>query len=182
MSRISNTEKARYTRIGNQSDCYYCGSPAGLDDLTPSTSASDYGRGLFTEEWTVARVCRRCWGKIYTANVAGGGLKYGVHAGCMTVKQKKTLISGEPITSGLFIYSSAFGMVAPKDMMQISETQFVYDTHMFSDVEMIGLQGALAVKSMNLSAHIVEAAFSGAMASGLLEIEREAEYRSMLRL
>lgn len=182
MSRISNVEKAKYTRIGNQDDCHYCGLPAGLDDLTPSSNASEYGKALFTDQWTISRVCRKCWGKIYTANIAGGGLKYGVHAGCMTVNQKKTLIGGEPITSGLFIYSSAFGMIAPKDMMQISETQFVYNTKVFSDIEMIGLQGALAVKSMNLAIHIVEAAFSGAMASGLLEIEREAEYRSMLRL
>lgn len=187
MSRISNTEKAKYTRLDPESEvCFYCGTLASMDDLSPSSGASVASKQLFRDQWTIVRVCRGCWGRIYTVNIAEGGVKFSVAKGCMTTVQKRALISGNKASfdslSANFVYSPVYGLIVASDTLKMDDKRFVWGTATFYIEEMIALQGSMAVQLVGLPVNIVEATFAGAMASGFLEIEREAEYRSMLRL
>lgn len=187
MSRISQAEKAKYTRLDPDSEvCFYCGASASMDDLSPSSGASEAHKTWFKDTWTIVRVCRGCWGRIYTANIADGGSKFSVSKGCMTIDQKRALVGGNRMAvselSANFVYSEPYKLVVASGTLKMDDKTFIWNTATFYIEEMIALQGCMAVQLVGLPVDVVEATFVGAMASGYLEIEREAEYRSMLRL
>lgn len=184
MARISNVEKALYTRLSESDDapCYYCGCPSSMDDLTPSPKAGVADRQMFREAWTVVRTCRKCWGRIYTANIANTGARFHVPKGCMTIAQKKALIGKVETSSATYTFNHDRTLVIPVDMAKVENGPFVYKGQSYHEEEVEMLQGALMCRMHGLDERIVRKQFSAAMASGDLEMDREPLYRELLGL
>lgn len=187
MGRISSKMKESYEPLGPQNKgapCYYCGSPASMDDLTPSPKASKANMDSFSEKWTIAKVCSRCWKRIYTANIANHGAKYLAAQGCMTVDQKRNLINPTGPESEMRNRFTIVddSLVLPADMFRVEDGPYVMGSVSFYEEEIKALQGALCLRLHRMSDELVSIAFHGAMASGHLDVEREEAYKSLLEL
>lgn len=183
MTKVSNQEKAKYTRLNPESEkCYYCGNDGVMDDMTPSPKASEPDKALFLDPWTIARVCRSCWGKIYTANIAAAGAKFFVPKGCMTVQHKQSLFGIADREESEYVVNRSCGLITHIKMLKAEGGSFMLNGQTFSIEELKALQGPLLALYVKLPMDVVQIAFQGAMASGFLDMDREAEYKSMLKL
>lgn len=183
--RVTNAMKAKYTRLETKGDrCFYCEGVASLDDLTPHPKASEADRKLFPEEFTITRVCKPCWSRIYTANVQNGGVKYHVAKGCMTIEHKRLLINkiATPSNSEAFVKTHDGEFVVPAQALKSEDGSWLVDGHMIFEEEMKALQGTFVLKMHSMNPVFVEEAFQGALARGAIEIEREGLFREILKL
>lgn len=192
MARITNGTRSFYKMLvrdeADESQCYYCGQPGGCEDFTPAPGATDFGRSTFTGEWTRTNTCLRCWKKIYTANIANAGGKFGVQKGCMSVLQKEALL-GAPgvvrsIEQSVTKYHIGFDpkIVAPAGLLQSGSEAFMYGTTMLHREEVMLLQGALALRMIGAPDYLVEGSFSQAMNSDNAVMDHIDLYRTMLGL
>lgn len=189
MARVPNVEKLKYTPIGEEelegedAPCFYCGQPSCMDDLTPHPKALEVFKSTFSEEWTRARTCRLCWGRIYTANIVNSGQKFQVQRGCMTIAQKKELlgISEESLAKRGFILNIDKTMVVPSVLVKVEGGPFLYNGKTIHEDELRALQGAMLLRMHDLDESLVEMSLEGAMASHL-DLDRLPLYREILRL
>lgn len=190
MARISNAEKSKYTRLGEDADdapCYYCQAESVMDDLTPSPKASDFDKSMFSGTWTIARTCRSCWGKIYTANVANSGIRFSVPKGCMTVEQKQEALNVRAnaksnSTAAKYMLGFDKSLAVPSDTTKIENGPYIHSGHSFFEDEIKVLQGAFLLRLFQMEEELVVMAFEAAMASGYLDVAKEAIYKEMLEL
>lgn len=189
MARVPNAEKSKYTPIGERkpdgedTPCFYCGHPSCMEDLTPHPKALDVFKSTFPEEWTRAQVCRKCWGRIYTANIVNHGRKFGAQPGCMTVAQKKQLLGVEEkdVVNSQFTLTADKTMVLPVAMVKFDDGPYLYHGQKVYLEEIEALQGAFLLRLHGLSEHLVWKAFEGAMAAHL-DPSREDLFKTILGL
>lgn len=186
MPRISNEVKSKYSMVGAQgpdAPCFYCGAPSAMDDLSPHPKASEIDRTMYPELWTITRTCRKCWTAIYTANIAGKGLKFNVPLGCMTIPHKQLLVGGTPMGKPLdsmdFMSNFNRTLVLPNGITKL-EDNYVFDGRMYSVAEIEALQGPIACLMSKLPRPVILKAFAGAMATGELDPDRENDYLTLL--
>lgn len=183
--RVTNAVKAKYTRLKPESEaCFYCGNHSSLDDLTPHPKASEADRELFREEFTITRVCKSCWSRIYTANVQNGGIKFNVALGCMTVEQKRLHINKVPVAmnQGAFVKTHDGSYVVPAQALKMEDGSWLVGEHKIFDEEMRALQGVFVLKMHAMDEEFIEETFQGALAKGAIEISREGLFRNILQL
>ena len=188
MPRISDAQKKRYRTVthhqaGVDADtCYYCDAQAVMDELTPSPSATPMDMETFTGEWVLVRCCKKCYARIYTQNVAGGGVAFGVRKGLMTLAQKVELIRKIVQRSVQFVLGHDKLLVVPIGIMQIDEHRYAMGPTTFFREELEDMQGAMCTRIMSLPESVVEAQLSLALGGGNLDYARIAEYRQLLGL
>lgn len=182
MARISIARKEKYERLGSEDECHFCDSQASMDDLTPSTSASDWDTEQFASPWQIVRCCRRCWGRIYTANVANGAVAFGVPKGCMTLEMKKSLISGthKSTMSGIVLGFKGQWLV-PNDTFQIG-ADFLVRGVKYHRHEIEALQATFALRLLGRPIEHVRKALHIAFASGDLDVDDLHRYEPLVGL
>lgn len=190
MARITNAERfAKYAPLGSveqDAPCYYCSEPSSMEDLTPHPKASEAFKSTFPEDWTRARVCRKCWSRIYNANIADCGRKFGVQRGCMTVAHKKQLLSVAEekrieIVDSQFTINADKTMILPVVMVKLEDGPYLYHGQTVYLEEIEALQGAFLLRLHGFSEHLVWKAFEGAMAAHL-DPSREDLFKTILGL
>lgn len=160
MPKISNAIKARYARLDSHvsGKCYYCQvRDASMDDMTPSHKADPGTLGIFEGEWTIARVCSYCWGRINTVNIVNGAARYGGVKGLMTVDQKRLMLSPNtmmlsPVAPGETNLAKMFDgrYLLPSNTMISENNYFFVDGVRFFEEEVVALQAAFALKMLKM--------------------------------
>lgn len=186
MARIPNSVKAWYKRLDTEdSPCYYCGQPGIMDDLTPNPKASEADLQAFVGDKVQVRSCRKCWAKIYTANIAYMGHQFHVPMGCMTLEQKLELIGVKSCkdrdTGAKYMVGFDRTYVAPIDTVRADDF-FVTRGHQLYSAELQELQGPLALRLLVMPDTHVEAALMSVLQSNRLDPSKEAIYREILEL
>ncbi len=184
MSRIPNAVKDRYVRKDpDDNRCFFCGGHGAMDELTPSPKASTTDLESFTEDYTLVRSCRKCWSRIYTANIAYGGAQFGVPPGCMTLDQKTELIGVKAFrrigTEAKFMIGFEKQFVVPVNTVRAGSI-FITQGHQLLEEEMVQLQGAFALKLLGLPEALVELSLHNLLRNFLLDPEKEPIYRKLL--
>lgn len=183
MARTSHTMKARYTKLDEGSEtCFYCPSPSSMEDLTPSPSAKDIDRESFTDQWVRVNCCRKCWGRIYTANIANAAQAFGVPKGLMTLEMKRGLIGGttQTSTSGIVLgFDQQF--YVPTGAFRDGEL-FLVNGVKFDEGEIKILQGPMALKYYGRPIEHIRMALHAAYASGILDMDEQEKYETILGL
>lgn len=184
MSRIPNAVKERYTRKDKiDGPCFFCGGHGAMDELTPSPKASIADLEGFRDEYTIVKSCRKCWGKIYTANIAYGGGQFNVPMGCMSLDQKVELIGVKVFrkvnTWAKFMIGFEKQFVVPSDTVRSGDL-FIAQGHQLLEEEMVQLQGAFALKLLGLPDALVEVSLHNLLRNFLLDPEKEPIYRKLL--
>lgn len=189
MARVSEAVKAKYTRVhrpdGNDALCFYCDQAGVIDDMTPSPQAKSIHLAAFRDTWTIVKTCRKCWGRIYSANSAGDQGKFGAYRGCMTMDQKRRLMGSDSFTvmaQSPYVINHDLTRALPADIMKLESGDYVMDGISFHENEIRHLQGPLSCRVNGLPENIVELTFSAAMSLGFLDTEREMRYRKILGL
>jgi hypothetical protein len=188
MGRISKTEKLEYLIVGDEEQCYFCGGPPVMWDLTPNNNAAQYLLDNYEGQKVRVKCCDNCWRRIYTANVAKGGVQYGVQRGMMTLEQKRNLLSTKVAADALTAQSKALTicsdpkMVMPSSMLIMDDGKYLWDDTVVYLDEMMYLQGAMSIRMVGLPETIIEAAVLSGLNSGELDPTRIPIYRKMLGL
>lgn len=190
MGRMSIAVKSRYARIVPEGVppedasrvCYYCKEPAILDDTTPSHKASADALLTFSGEWTITKVCSKCWGRINSANIVRGGREYGVPPGCMTIEHKRhaTGHAAEGDTPVKY-FRTKDGYFFPNEALIAKDNSDVfYKGKKFFFEEVVALQPIFCAISMGIMEPARAALGVLAAAHEDLNIERYDDYIELL--
>lgn len=188
MARLSNADKEKYKALGGEDTCFFCARPAVMWDFTPSPKANPMFADMFEGEKVRVKCCDSCWRKIYTANIAKGGINYGVQRGMMTLEHKKHLLSPKGTVPDLVVEKPPYViaqdpvMILPTDMLIMDDTKFLWHDKMIYRDEMICLQGAMALRMMGLPHSLMELNLLTGLSSGELDEARIPIYREVLGL
>lgn len=171
---------------GRDPHCFYCNEPAVMNDLTPNPKASQQNLDEYQGEWTIVRTCRKCWGKIYSANIAKVSKKYGGDIGMMTLEMKADLLGGKLIQDRLTTarkgnasFVMVDGMIQPTGMVSFDDL-YQWNRYTFTAVEMKLLQPAMALAYLHAPHEQVEMAMNFAMKD--LDTNKLPVYRQVLAL
>lgn len=192
MGRMSIAVKSRYARIVPEGVppedasrvCYYCKEPATMDDTTPSHKASAAALSAFSGEWTITKVCSKCWSRINSANIIRGGRDYGVPSGCMTIEHKRHAtghaVEGE---TSVKYFRTKDGYFLPNGAL-IAESKansdVFYGAKKFFFEEVVALQPIFCAISMGIMEPARAALGVLAAAHEDLSIERYSDYVELL--
>jgi hypothetical protein len=188
MGRISKVELQEYVQLGDDANCYFCDKPAVMWDLTPNQAASPMLLASYEGAKVRVKCCDFCWRKIYTANVAKGGVGYGVPRGMMTLDQKQHLLGTKAAAESVaqvrhpYTISKDPKMVMPQNMLVMDDAKFLWNQHILYTDELMYLQGAMSIRMLGLPNSLVERALLSGLNAGELEETRISIYREMLEL
>jgi hypothetical protein len=168
--------------------CLYCGAPHTTKDYTPvATAATPKALDEYEGEWTIAKVCMPCWKRIYTVNIANGGIAFGVERGMMTVEMKIDALnkrqrraqiqSIKAVASHSFVRNPDEGMYLPKDATILGDSIQV-GVHSYGKAEMYILQIPICISYLNMPQDLIKAALQCVMPT--LDPAKEPVYREML--
>ncbi len=187
MARISSSVKAMYKREGlEEGPCFYCGGPGTMDDLTPNPKAHVADLEAFGDDFMKVRACKKCWAKIYTANIAYAGAQFNAPMGCMSLDQKTELIGVKVErklqTRARFMLAFEREYVTPSDAVRADGIFITRGVSLF-EAEISELQGAFAARLLGLPERHVERALQHVVGDGgILDPGKEDIYRMVLDL
>lgn len=192
----TKSDKEKYLRLipegadpmDEELPCFYCDNQAAMDDYTPNAKAPAKYLEEYEGDWTVVRCCKKCWGAIYTANIANRAAKFGGHKGMMTLLDKASLIGKRLFTSKMQTVKRLnvdFAITLDPPIVIPVGTIFLDNAvqcgqHSLTMTEVSLLQGLLSICYLNLSDEIKEQELSLLMT--ILDPAKQDIYRDIIGL
>lgn len=187
MARLSRNEKLEYRLEGDGESCYFCKKPGVMWNYTPDPGATDAMRVLFEGEKVRVKCCDYCWRKIYTVNMAKGGVAYGVQRGMMTLDQKRHLLGMREAAVAMASNQHSYAVNAdkyllPSDMLSMGDDKYLWKGQVLYKDELTSLQGPIAIRTLGLASHLIELGLLAGLNTGDLDEAKISVYRDILGL